>query len=72
MNQKNILSFEENKDPEVKEDVVVEEEEDPAKELEDKMMVFKKDIMAENLEDFEEQMLGKRMANLPDAKKQKL
>ena len=37
------------------------------------MEVFKKDIIqSENPEDDEEQMLGKRLINLPDEKKQKL
>jgi len=72
-NQKNVLAFEAEKDAVAIEEGLVEDEVDPEKEMFDKMEVFKKDIIqSENPEDDEEQMLGKRLINLPDEKKQKL
>lgn len=72
-NQKNILSFEATKETDAKEEVLNDEEDDPNREMEEKMEVFKKDILqTENYEDNEEQLLGKRLMNLPDEKKQKI
>lgn len=62
VNQKNILSFEENKELDAKEEVLNDVEDDPNREMEEKMEVFKKDILqTENYEDNEEQLLGKRL-----------
>jgi len=72
-NQKNVLAFEAEKDAVAIEEGLVEDEDDLEKDVFDKMEVFKKDIIqSENPEDDEEQMLGKRLINLPDEKKQKL
>lgn len=72
-NQKNVLAFEAEKDAVAKEEDLDDDEVDQNKEMYDKMEVFKKDIIqTENLEDNEEQLLGKRLMSLPDEKKQKL